>query len=75
MIPALHDLPEWNASGDEAVCLLDAERRILSCNEILARLLGKTPGELVGKTCHDAFHCWPPGAATPAPGRWSRWHR
>jgi PAS domain S-box-containing protein len=36
--------------------LLDAEHRILRCNDATAKLLGKETGEIVGHHCWELFH-------------------
>ncbi|MFA4915209.1 MAG: PAS domain S-box protein [Syntrophales bacterium] len=40
----------------DAVCLLDNERRIAHCNPAMARLIGKSTDEVIGRTCWELVH-------------------
>lgn len=44
--------------------MLDAEHRILRCNDATAKLLGKETGEIVGHHCWELFH----GTSEPIEG-------
>lgn len=54
MIEALHQL--IGSPDTTAVCLLDADRRIISCNEAMGRMAGRSPDQLVGLVCCQALH-------------------
>jgi PAS domain S-box-containing protein len=52
---------QWQATFDaldDGVGLLDRDGRVLRCNRALPRLLGKPPGQVLGRTAHEL---------TPAP--------
>ncbi len=56
---------EWQATFDavtDAVCMLDADQRILRCNRAALALLKRPATEVLGRPCHTVFH----GAAPPA---------
>ena len=50
---------QWQATFDainDAVCLMDAERRILRCNKAMANLLRKPFEEIIGHDCCELMH-------------------
>jgi PAS domain S-box-containing protein len=50
---------EWQTTFDavtDAVWVLDADQRILHCNQATRRLLGKEPHEVKGRLCYEVVH-------------------
>ena len=51
---------EWElvfkAISDPAL-ILDNDHRVLAANPAAESAAGFAPGELIGRRCHDAFHC------------------
>ena len=61
----LKTLREWRATFDaicDPICLLDPHGRILRCNKAMAALVGRTKGEIVGRSCCEEVHA---GAGIP----------
>jgi PAS domain S-box-containing protein len=57
---------QWHATFDaitDAVCVLDADQRILRCNHAMAALIGSAPADLIGRPCWEVVH----GTAEPIP--------
>jgi PAS domain S-box-containing protein len=55
---------KWHITIDsvsDAICLLDMEDRVVDCNGAMLKLLGKTAGEILDKTCWSLMH----GASEP----------
>ena len=51
---------EWHTTFDainDAISLLDADRRVLRANKTLARLLGKSFAEIIGFRCYELLQC------------------
>ncbi|MDO9035381.1 MAG: PAS domain S-box protein [Methanoregula sp.] len=66
---ALHNAAlRWQTTFDstqDAICLLDAEQRIVQCNRTMQEIYGvKSPDELVGRHCWEIVH----GTQKPIPG-------
>jgi PAS domain S-box-containing protein len=58
---------QWQTTFDavnDAVCLLDADGRILRCNRAMAALIGGVPADLIGRRCWEVVH----GVPEPIPG-------
>lgn len=50
---------QWENTFDainDAVCVLDAEGRILNCNKAMTKLTVKSSGELIGQHCYEIMH-------------------
>jgi PAS domain S-box-containing protein len=61
---ALHDAAlNWQSTFDstqDAICLFDADQRIVTCNRTMQELLGaKNADDLIGRHCFDAVHGTP----------------
>jgi histidine kinase len=55
-------LDQWQNTFDaarDAICVLSPEHRVLRCNQAMAKLLGRSPEEVVGRDCRDVMDCWP----------------
>lgn len=51
---------EWEATFDsieDAITIHAPGYRVLRANKAAARLIGLTPQEMVGRKCHELFHC------------------
>ncbi|ADJ26433.1 PAS/PAC sensor hybrid histidine kinase [Dehalogenimonas lykanthroporepellens BL-DC-9] len=56
---ALRSAAEWLATFDsitDMVALVDTGHRITRVNQAFARVLGRKPGELLGKRCYEVIH-------------------
>lgn len=50
---------EWEATFDavpDLISIMDINHRIVRVNQSLAERIGREPGDLVGKRCHDIMH-------------------
>jgi len=50
---------EWQGTFDaveDAIMVLDMDRRIISANKAVQAVFGKSPGEVTGQTCCQAFY-------------------
>ncbi len=57
---------EWETMFDalrEAICILDADGRIVRCNRAAAEWLGRSPAEVCGRLCQEVVH----GTPSPRP--------
>ena len=57
---------QWQATFDadsDAICLLDAEQRIMRCNRTMAEMFAVTQKELIGRHCWEIVH----GTTEPIP--------
>ncbi|MDD5187882.1 MAG: PAS domain S-box protein, partial [Methanoregula sp.] len=66
---ALHDAARnWQSTFDstqDAICLFDAEQRIVMCNRTMREILGAPyGGDLIGRHCWEVVH----GTTEPIPG-------
>ncbi|MCX6690794.1 MAG: PAS domain S-box protein [Methanoregula sp.] len=66
---ALHDAAlNWQSTFDstqDAICLFDADQRIVQCNRTMQEVFGvKNAGELIGRHCWEVVH----GTEGPIPG-------
>ena len=55
----LNAAQEWRTTFDtigDAICLLDAEGKVVRCNKAMAGLLGKSFSEILGRPCHELVH-------------------
>ncbi|MCX5848733.1 MAG: PAS domain S-box protein [Deltaproteobacteria bacterium] len=57
---------EWQATFDsvrDAICLLDADQRVIRCNKAMKHMFGLTQDDLTGRFCWEIVH----GTSEPLP--------
>ncbi len=55
----LESIRRWQITFDamnDAVCLLDKEHNIVSCNKSMENLLGRSSGDILGHKCYELVH-------------------